>query len=125
MVDQGVGKGGGLILTRSRPLRLLTMFLFYFTQGFPIGLFFNAVPAWMAANGATATATASVVGMAANLSAVALETLGRRLGPAAVAGDWAQVDQLVERVAVREKAFAALFPMATVASVPPSTEDTP
>ena len=67
----------------------------------------------------------SVVGMAANLSAVALETLGRRLGPAAVAGDWAQVDQLVERVAVREKAFAALFPMATVASVPPSTEDTP
>jgi PAT family beta-lactamase induction signal transducer AmpG len=65
MVDQGVGKGGGLILTRSRPLRLLTMFLFYFTQGFPIGLFFYAVPAWMAANGATATATASVVGMAA------------------------------------------------------------
>jgi HPt (histidine-containing phosphotransfer) domain-containing protein len=67
----------------------------------------------------------SMVGMAATLSAVALETLGRRLGPAAVAGDWAQVDQLVERVAVREKAFAALFPVATVASDPPSTEDTP
>ena len=67
----------------------------------------------------------SMVGMAATLSAVALETLGRRLGPAAVAGDWAQVDQLVERVAVREKAFAALFPVATIASDPPSTEDTP
>jgi PAT family beta-lactamase induction signal transducer AmpG len=65
MVDQGVGNGGGMILTRSRPLRLLTMFLFYFTQGFPIGLFFYAVPAWMAANGASAAATASVVGMAA------------------------------------------------------------
>lgn len=67
----------------------------------------------------------SMVGMAATLSAVALETLGRRLGPATVAGDWAQVDQLVERVAVREKAFAALFPVATIASDPPSTEDTP
>ncbi len=48
-----------------------------------------------------------------------------KLGPATVAGDWAQVDQLVERVAVREKAFAALFPVATIASDPPSTEDTP
>lgn len=57
--------GERLILTQSRPLRLLTLFLFYFTQGFPIGLFFYAVPAWMAANGASAGATASVVGMAA------------------------------------------------------------
>lgn len=56
---------GSLILTQSKPLRLLTLFLFYFTQGFPIGLFFYAVPAWMAASGASATATASVVGMAA------------------------------------------------------------
>lgn len=54
-----------LILTQSKPLRLLTLFLFYFTQGFPIGLFFYAVPAWMAANGSSAGATASVVGMAA------------------------------------------------------------
>ncbi len=56
---------GALILTQSKPLRLLTLFLFYFTQGFPIGLFFYAVPAWMAANGSSAAATASVVGMAA------------------------------------------------------------
>lgn len=57
--------GDRLILTQSKPLRLLTLFLFYFTQGFPIGLFFYAVPAWMAANGSSAAATASVVGMAA------------------------------------------------------------
>jgi MFS transporter, PAT family, beta-lactamase induction signal transducer AmpG len=56
---------GSLILTQSKPLRLLTLFLFYFTQGFPIGLFFYAVPAWMAANGSSAAETASVVGMAA------------------------------------------------------------
>jgi len=54
-----------MILTQSKPLRLLTLFLFYFTQGFPIGLFFYAVPAWMAAEGGSAAATASVVGMAA------------------------------------------------------------
>ncbi len=60
-----MASGDRLILTKSAPLRLLTLFLFYFTQGFPIGLFFYAVPAWMAANGSSAGATASVVGMAA------------------------------------------------------------
>jgi PAT family beta-lactamase induction signal transducer AmpG len=65
MATTGTAHGGGMILTRSKLLRLLTLFLFYFTQGFPIGLFFYAVPAWMAANGASAGATASVVGMAA------------------------------------------------------------
>ncbi|MCB2063703.1 MAG: MFS transporter [Novosphingobium sp.] len=53
--------GSGLILTQSKPLRLLTLFLFYFTQGFPIGLFFYAVPAWMAADGRSPAETASVV----------------------------------------------------------------
>ena len=57
--------GNGLILTRSAPLRLLTLLLFYFTQGFPVGLFFYAVPAWMAANGASTGEVAGVVGTAA------------------------------------------------------------
>ncbi len=52
----------------------------------------------------------SLVGMAGNLSAVALQTLGRQLGPAAVAGDWSLADLLVERVQARQHAFAALFP---------------
>ncbi len=59
-----MASGDRLILTRSGPLRLLTMFLFYFTQGFPIGLFFYAVPAWMAASGASTGEVAAVVGMA-------------------------------------------------------------
>ncbi|MCB2048346.1 MAG: MFS transporter [Novosphingobium sp.] len=50
-----------MILTRSKPLRLLTIFLFYFTQGFPLGLFYYAIPAWMAANGRSAAEVASVV----------------------------------------------------------------
>jgi HPt (histidine-containing phosphotransfer) domain-containing protein len=54
-----------------------------------------------------------LVGMAGNLSAMALQDLGRQLGPAAVAGDWAQVGRLVESVEVRAGAFAALFPLAT------------
>ncbi|KLI64818.1 MFS transporter [Aurantiacibacter marinus] len=58
--------GDRLILTRSKPLRLLTLFLFYFTQGFPLGVFFYAVPAWMAAGGAGTAEIATVVA-AANL----------------------------------------------------------
>ncbi len=54
--------GNGLILTRSPGLRMLTLLLFYFTQGFPVGLFFYAVPAWMAANGAGTGDIAAVVG---------------------------------------------------------------
>ena len=50
-----------LILTQNKPLRLLTLVLFYFTQGFPVGLFFYAVPTWMAANGASTVEIASVV----------------------------------------------------------------
>lgn len=52
---------GPLILTRSKHLRLLTLFLFYFTQGFPIGIFFYAVPAWMADGGASTADIATVV----------------------------------------------------------------
>lgn len=57
-------RAGRLILTRSAPLRLLTLLLFYFTQGFPVGLFFYAVPAWMAVGGASTADVAAVVGMA-------------------------------------------------------------
>ena len=53
-----------LILTNSKWLRMATLLLFYFTQGFPIGFFFYAVPAWMAANGATTVETAAVVSAA-------------------------------------------------------------
>ena len=42
---------GGLILSESRILRLLSFFLFYFGQGLPVGLTVVALPAWMAANG--------------------------------------------------------------------------
>lgn len=54
-----------LILTQSKPLRLLTLLLFYFTQGFPIGIFFYAVPSWMTANGASTAQVGSVVAVAA------------------------------------------------------------
>lgn len=50
-----------MILERSARLRLLTVFLFYFTQGVPVGLFFYAIPAWLASNGASTTAVAGVV----------------------------------------------------------------
>ena len=61
------GKAAGqsaLVLTQSKPLRLLTLLLLYFTQGFPIGLFFYVVPAWMGANSASTGAIASVVATA-------------------------------------------------------------
>tara|TARA_E500000318_G_scaffold14854_7_gene15154 strand:- start:26231 stop:27562 length:1332 start_codon:yes stop_codon:yes gene_type:complete len=50
-----------MILERSTKLRLFTVFLFYFTQGVPIGLFFIAIPAWLASNGATTADRAAVV----------------------------------------------------------------
>ncbi|MES2698766.1 MAG: MFS transporter [Pseudomonadota bacterium] len=56
------GTSGGLILTRSAHLRVITLLVFYFTQGFPIGLFAYAIPAWMAANGANTVQVAAVVG---------------------------------------------------------------
>jgi PAT family beta-lactamase induction signal transducer AmpG len=55
----------GWVLTKSPALRMLTLLLFYFTQGFPIGLFFFAVPAWMATHGASTGDIASVVGTSA------------------------------------------------------------
>ena len=67
----------------------------------------------------------SLIGMAGNLSAVALQTLGRQLGPAAMAGDWALAALLVERVQARQLAFAALFSRSPDGSATPVPEDEP
>ena len=56
---------GGLILERSRALRLFTLFILYVGQGMPIGLFWFAVPAWMAVNGASAADVGSVAALTA------------------------------------------------------------
>jgi PAT family beta-lactamase induction signal transducer AmpG len=53
------------VLDQSRPLRLFTLFILYVTQGVPIGLFWFAIPAWMAAKGASATDVAYVLGFTA------------------------------------------------------------
>ena len=53
------------ILSENRRLRLSTLFLLYVCQGLPIGLFWFAIPAWMAAQGADAAAVGSVLGLTA------------------------------------------------------------
>ncbi len=53
------------ILSKSRGLRLFTIFILYIAQGIPIGLFWFAIPAWMAANGADAADIAWVLGLTA------------------------------------------------------------
>lgn len=52
-------------LSQSRKLRLFSVFILYVAQGVPIGLFWFAVPAWMAANGASAGDVAYVLGLTA------------------------------------------------------------
>jgi len=56
---------GRRILSESRPLRLFTLFVLYVAQGVPIGLFWSAIPAWMAANGADASDVGYVLGLTA------------------------------------------------------------
>lgn len=46
-------------------MRLSTILILYLAQGIPIGLLEFAIPAWMAANGATAADVGYVIGMAA------------------------------------------------------------
>ena len=53
------------ILAESRPLRLATLFILYVAQGVPIGLFWSAIPAWMAAGGASEGDVAWVLGLTA------------------------------------------------------------
>ncbi len=54
-----------LILTQDRKLRLFTVFILYVCQGIPIGLFWFAIPAWMAAKGADAADVGYVLGFTA------------------------------------------------------------
>ncbi|WP_340589321.1 MFS transporter [Erythrobacter alti] len=56
---------GRYVLSLSRRLRLFTLFILYVAQGVPIGLFWFAIPAWMAANGADASDVAYVLGLTA------------------------------------------------------------
>ena len=53
------------ILAENRPLRLFTLFILYVAQGVPIGLFWFAIPAWLAANGASAADIGFVGGLTA------------------------------------------------------------
>lgn len=46
-------------------MRLFTLFILYVGQGMPIGLFWFAVPAWMAVNGASAVDVGSVAALTA------------------------------------------------------------
>lgn len=55
----------GLILEQSRGLRLFTLFILYVGQGMPLGLFWFAIPTWMAVNGATAADVGSVAALTA------------------------------------------------------------
>jgi len=52
-----VGTDRRWILAENRRLRLFTLFILYVAQGVPLGLFWFAIPAWMAANGADAALT--------------------------------------------------------------------
>ncbi|SFP07586.1 MFS transporter [Qipengyuania nanhaisediminis] len=57
--------GKSLILEDSQRLRLFTLFILYVGQGMPIGLFWFAVPAWMAVKGAPAADVGSVAALTA------------------------------------------------------------
>lgn len=58
-------RGEFMVLEHSRPLRLFTLFILYVGQGMPIGLFWFAVPAWMAVNGAAAADVGTVAALTA------------------------------------------------------------
>jgi len=57
--------GQAWVLAESRRLRLFTLFILYVAQGVPIGLFWFAIPAWMAAQGASAADIGFVLGLTA------------------------------------------------------------
>lgn len=63
--EPSIAAPGGLVLEASRKLRLLTLFILYVGQGMPIGLFWFALPAWMAVNGASAVDVGSVAALTA------------------------------------------------------------
>lgn len=51
-------------LTESKKARFAAIILLYFTQGVPVGLALIAIPAWLAANGATPVTVGAFVGIA-------------------------------------------------------------
>ncbi|QZD95711.1 MFS transporter [Qipengyuania gelatinilytica] len=57
--------GNSMILENNQRLRLFTLFILYVGQGMPIGLFWFAIPAWMAVNGAPAADVGSVAALTA------------------------------------------------------------
>ena len=59
----GLSARSGLVLESSQSARLFTIFMLYIGQGVPIGLFWFAIPAWMAAKGASAVDVAYVLGL--------------------------------------------------------------
>ncbi|HMA98272.1 MAG TPA: MFS transporter, partial [Wenzhouxiangella sp.] len=64
---QPVDLGGRLSLpslATSRPARFAAIILLYFMQGLPVGLTIIAIPAWLAANGASPVAVGAFVGTA-------------------------------------------------------------
>ena len=60
-----VSAGEPWVLAEHRALRLFTLFILYVAQGIPLGLFWFAIPAWMAANGAGAADVGYVLGLTA------------------------------------------------------------
>lgn len=60
-----IAEDARMVLVGSRPLRLFTVFILYVAQGVPIGLFWFAIPAWMAARGADAADVGYVLGLTA------------------------------------------------------------
>lgn len=71
MGQHTIGRAGGAAkdlrpaLNQSSRLRLVSVFILYVAQGVPLGLFWVAIPAWMAANGASASDLAFVLGLTA------------------------------------------------------------
>ena len=59
------GRRIDLVLIGSKRLRMISLVLFYLTQGFPLGLFNIAIPAWMASQGVGAGEIAAVVATSA------------------------------------------------------------
>ena len=67
-VADGAGSSAAHVrpaLAQNRKLRLFFVFILYVAQGVPIGLFWFAIPAWMAASGANAADVGFVLGLTA------------------------------------------------------------
>lgn len=68
MADRSLGSAAAplsLALADHRNLRFVMVFVLYVAQGLPAGLFYFALPAWQAQNGASAAAIGGVLALAA------------------------------------------------------------